>query len=107
MSSYPQHYTAAALAASVAVVTISDSVALMPDDLDIDTALAVADDDRIAAAEMAVDSVDYYLYRDIAADKTLEVLEVDRSTHLQRLGPMLHNFVHTAFVVAAVFVAAG
>lgn len=102
MSSYHLHYTAAALAASVVEVTISDSVAQHAD-LDIDTALVVvvADDDRIAAAEMAADSVDYYLYRDTAADKTLEVLEVDRSTHLQRLEPMRHNFVHTAFDAAA------
>ena len=32
----------------------------------------------------------------------LEVSEVDRSTHSQRLGPMPHNFARTAFVVAAV-----
>ena len=102
------------------------------DYLDIDTALVVVaaddvdDEGRIAAAdaEMA-DSVVvvevvvvvaagsvvvgyYLLYRDIdVVDRTLEVLEVDRSNHLQRLEPMLHNFDRTAFVVVAVFVVAG
>ncbi len=129
MSSCPLDYTAAAPAAAVVVVTISDSVALLllldVDYLDIDTAhvvVVVADDDdegRIAAADAEMadsvvvvevvvvgSAVDYYLlYRDIdVVDRTQEVLEVDRSNHLQRLEPMLHNFDRTEFVVVAVFV---
>ena len=106
-------YTAAAAVAAVVVTMVSDQVALLFDvDLDIDT--AVADVGRIAAEMVdsaavdsaVVDSVVGYLYRGIVVDMTLEVLEVDRSNHSQRLGPMLHNFDRTAFVVAA-FVVAG
>mmetsp|Transcript_3968 Transcript_3968/g.6874 ORF Transcript_3968/g.6874 Transcript_3968/m.6874 type:complete len:129 (-) Transcript_3968:828-1214(-) len=105
-------YTAAAAVAAVVVTMVSDQVALLFDvDLDIDT--AVADVGRIAAEMVdsaavdsaVVDSVGY-LYRGIVVDMALEVLEVDRSNHSQRLGPMLHNFDRTAFVVAA-FVVAG
>lgn len=99
----------AAVVAAAAVVTISDPVAqLFEVDSDTDTAhVVVADEDSIAvdmADSGAVDSVGYCLHRDIAAYYMIpEVLEEDRSTHLQLLEPMLHNFARTAFaaVVAA------
>ena len=96
-----------AVAAAVAVVTISDPVALQFEvDSDIDMAhVVVADVDRIAVDMVdsgAVDSVGYCLHRDIAAYYMIpEVPEEDRSTHLQLLEPMLHNFARTAFVVVA------
>lgn len=94
--------------AAAVVKTISDPVALLldVDDLHIDTALDV-DVGKIAVVVEMADSVGY-LYKGIVADMTQEALGVDRSNHSQRLGPMLHNCVRTAFVVAvAAFVVAG
>ena len=68
----------------------------------------------VAAADATVDSAavavvgHYCLYsRDTVVDRIPEVLEEDKNIHLQRLGPMQHNFARTGFVVVVVAVVAG
>lgn len=68
-----------------------------------DVEIVVAADATVDSAAVAVDVVDHYcLYsRDTVVDMIPEVLEEDKNIHLQRLGPMQHNFARTGFVAVA------
>ena len=65
--------------------------------------MVVAADATVDSAAVAVDVVGHYCLhsRDTVVDRIPEVLEEDKNIHLQRLGPMQHNFARTGFVVVA------